>query len=327
MRERERLKERRKGMTEALKEKLKEAFQAVFPIALIVLGLAITLTPLHTGVFLLFCIGVLLLVVGTALFALGADMSMLVIGQKVGATLTKSKKVWLIAFVSFVIGVIVTMAEPDLQILAEQVNDIDNMVMVITVSVGMGLFLMIAMLRIVFGVRLSILLAILYPLLFMVALCFVPQSFWAISFDAGGVTTGPVTVPFIMSLGVGVAAVRSGKNSGDDSFGLVALSSIGPVLAVMILGIVYKAQGGEYIFEDPFIPETTQNAFVAYGRGLGTYALEVLRALSPIAAFFALFQLVTRAFAKRQLIKVLIGIVYTFCGLTFFLTGANVRCV
>ena len=154
MRERERLKERRKGMTEALKEKLKEAFQAVFPIALIVLGLAITLTPLHTGVFLLFCIGVLLLVVGTALFALGADMSMLVIGQKVGATLTKSKKVWLIAFVSFVIGVIVTMAEPDLQILAEQVNDIDNMVMVITVSVGMGLFLMIAMLRIVFGVRL-----------------------------------------------------------------------------------------------------------------------------------------------------------------------------
>ena len=324
MRERERLKERRKGMTEALKEKLKEAFQAVFPIALIVLGLAITLTPLHTGVFLLFCIGVLLLVVGTALFALGADMSMLVIGQKVGATLTKSKKVWLIAFVSFVIGVIVTMAEPDLQILAEQVNDIDNMVMVITVSVGMGLFLMIAMLRIVFGVRLSVLLAILYPLLFVVALCFVPQSFWAISFDAGGVTTGPVTVPFIMSLGVGVAAVRSGKNSGDDSFGLVALSSIGPVLAVMILGIVYKAQGGEYIFEDPFIPETTQNAFVAYGRGLGTYALEVLRALSPIAAFFALFQLVTRAFAKRQLIKVLIGIVYTFCGLTFFLTGANV---
>lgn len=184
-----------------------------------------------------------------------------------GATLTKSKKVWLIAFVSFVIGVIVTMAEPDLQILAEQVNDIDNMVMVITVSVGMGLFLMIAMLRIVFGVRLSILLAILYPLLFMVALCFVPQSFWAISFDAGGVTTGPVTVPFIMSLGVGVAAVRSGKNSGDDSFGLVALSSIGPVLAVMILGIVYKAQGGEYIFEDPFIPETTQNAFVAYAGG------------------------------------------------------------
>ena len=152
MADREKLKERRKEMSEALKEKLKEAFQAVFPIALIVLGLSLTLTPLETGTFLLFAVGVLLLIFGTALFALGADMSMLVIGQRVGSTLTKSKKVWLIAFVSFVIGVIVTMAEPDLQILAEQVPDIDNMVMVVTVSVGMGLFLMAAMLRIVFGV-------------------------------------------------------------------------------------------------------------------------------------------------------------------------------
>ena len=142
MADREKLKERRKEMSEALKEKLKEAFQAVFPIALIVLGLSLTLTPLESGTFLLFAIGVLLLIVGTALFNLGADMSMLVIGQRVGSTLTKSKKVWLIAFVSFVIGVIVTMAEPDLQILAEQVPDIDNMVMVVTVSVGMGLFLM-----------------------------------------------------------------------------------------------------------------------------------------------------------------------------------------
>lgn len=170
MADREKLKERRKEMSEALKEKLKEAFQAVFPIALIVLGLSLTLTPLETGTFLLFAVGVLLLIFGTALFALGADMSMLVIGQRVGSTLTKSKKVWLIAFVSFVIGVIVTMAEPDLQILAEQVPDIDNMVMVVTVSVGMGLFLMAAMLRIVFGVSLSVLLAICYTAVFALAL-------------------------------------------------------------------------------------------------------------------------------------------------------------
>lgn len=311
-------------MKEALKEKLKEAFQAVFPIALIVLGLSLTLTPLQTGTFLLFAIGVLLLVAGTALFTLGADMSMLVIGQKVGSTLTKSKKVWLIAFVSFVIGVIVTMAEPDLQILAEQVHDIDNMVMVVTVSVGVGIFLMFAMLRIVFGISLSVLLAVFYAVLFAVALIFVPSSFWAIAFDAGGVTTGPVTVPFIMSLGVGVAAVRSGKKSGDDSFGLVALSSVGPVLSVMILGIIYAAKGGEYPMEEIFVPETTRSAFAVYGEGLGTYALEVLRAISPIVAFFVIFQLLTKAFPKRQLIKVWIGIAYTFFGLTFFLTGANV---
>lgn len=127
-----------------------------------------------------------------------------------------------------------------------------------------------------------------------------------------------------MSLGVGVAAVRSGKKSGDDSFGLVALSSIGPILAVMILGIIYKAEGGEYEMETVFVPETTRSAFAAYGRGLGTYSLEVLRAISPIIAFFVLFQLVTRAFPRRQLIKIFIGLAYTFVGLTFFLTGANV---
>lgn len=321
---REKVKERRSGMTDALKEKLGEAFRAVFPIALIVLGLSLTLTPLESGTFLLFAIGVVLLIAGTAVFTLGADMSMLVIGQKVGSALTRSKKIWLIAFVSFVIGVIVTIAEPDLQILAQQVPDIENTVMIVSVSVGVGVFLAVAMLRIVFGISLPVLLGVCYVALFAVALLFVPQSFWAISFDAGGVTTGPVTVPFIMSLGVGVAAVRSDRKSGDDSFGLVALGSVGPVLAVLVLGIVYKAEGGEYAVEEIVIPGTTQDAFLAYGRGLGEYALEVLRALSPIAAFFALFQLFTRTFSRRQLIKVIIGIVYTFAGLTFFLTGANV---
>lgn len=321
---REKVKERRSGMTDALKEKLGEAFRAVFPIALIVLGLSLTLTPLESGTFLLFAIGVVLLIAGTAVFTLGADLSMLVIGQKVGSALTRSKKIWLIAFVSFVIGVIVTIAEPDLQILAQQVPDIENTVMIVSVSVGVGVFLAVAMLRIVFGISLPVLLGVCYVVLFAVALLFVPQSFWAISFDAGGVTTGPVTVPFIMSLGVGVAAVRSGRKSGDDSFGLVALGSVGPVLAVLVLGIVYKAEGGEYAVEEIVIPGTTQDAFLAYGRGLGEYALEVLRALSPIAAFFVLFQLFTRTFSRRQLIKVIIGIVYTFAGLTLFLTGANV---
>lgn len=321
---REKVKERRSGMTDALKKKLGEAFRAVFPIALIVLGLSLTLTPLESGTFLLFAIGVVLLIAGTAVFTLGADLSMLVIGQKVGSALTRSKKIWLIAFVSFVIGVIVTIAEPDLQILAQQVPDIENTVMIVSVSVGVGVFLAVAMLRIVFGISLPVLLGVCYIALFAVALLFVPQSFWAISFDAGGVTTGPVTVPFIMSLGVGVAAVRSGRKSGDDSFGLVALGSVGPVLAVLVLGIVYKAEGGEYAVEEIVIPGTTQDAFLAYGRGLGEYALEVLRALSPIAAFFVLFQLFTRTFSRRQLIKVIIGIVYTFAGLTLFLTGANV---
>ena len=311
-------------MKESLKEKFKEAFSSVFPIALIVLVLVATLTPIKAGTFILFLMGVVLLVGGMALFTLGADLSMLVIGQKVGATLTKTKKVWLIAFISFVIGVIVTIAEPDLQILAEQVPDVENMVLIVTVSVGVGLFLTVAMLRILFGISLKWILAVLYPAVFVLAICFVPKSFWALSFDSGGVTTGPVTVPFIMSLGVGVAAVRSGKKSGDDSFGLVALSSIGPILAVLILGIVAKVKGGVYATSVIAAPDTTRNGFAFLGHGLLEYAKEVAVALSPIIAFSLLFQLVAKAFHKHQLIKVLIGVLYTFLGLTLFLTGANV---
>lgn len=311
-------------MKESLKEKFKEAFSSVFPIALIVLALVVSLTPIQAGTFILFLTGVVLLVGGMALFTLGADLSMLVIGQKVGATLTKTKKIWLIAFISFVIGVIVTIAEPDLQILAEQVPDVENMVLIVTVSVGVGLFLTVAMLRIVFGISLKWILAVLYPVTFLLAIFFVPKSFWALSFDSGGVTTGPVTVPFIISLGVGVAAVRSDKKSGDDSFGLVALSSIGPILAVLILGMIAKAEGGVYETSAIVVPETTKDAFSFLGHGVLEYAKEVAIALSPIVAFFVLFQLIAHAFHKHQLIKVFIGVLYTFLGLSLFLAGANV---
>ena len=311
-------------MKESLKEKFKEAFSSVFPIALIVLALAVSLTPIKAGTFILFLAGVVLLVGGMALFTLGADLSMLVIGQKVGATLTKTKKVWLIAFISFVIGVIVTIAEPDLQILAQQVPDVENMLLIVTVSVGVGIFLMIAMLRILFGISLKWILAVLYSSIFLLALFFVPKSFWSLSFDSGGVTTGPVTVPFIMSLGVGVAAVRSGKKSGDDSFGLVALSSIGPILAVLILGIIAKVKGGTYEMTELTSPETTKVAFSFLGHGILEYAKEVAIALSPIVAFSLLFQMLTHAFHKHQFIKVFIGVLYTFLGLTLFLSGANV---
>lgn len=311
-------------MKENLKEKFKEAFGSIFPIALIVVGLAMTLTPLESGTFLVFIIGVLCLIVGMALFTLGADLSMLVIGQKVGSTLTKTKKVWLIAFISFVIGVIVTIAEPDLQILAAKVPDIQNMTLIITVSLGVGIFLTVAMLRILLGISLKWILAVLYVVTFVLAFFFVDPSFWALSFDSGGVTTGPITVPFIMSLGVGVASVRIGKKSGDDSFGLVALSSVGPILAVLVLGIINKAQGGEYIVEEVVAPSTSRGAILAFGEGFLHSAKEVAIALAPIVAFFALFQLVTRAFHSHQLIKVIVGLLYTFFGLSVFLTGANV---
>ena len=319
-------------MTKALKDKLMESLTSILPIALIILVLCASLTPIDTGTFTLFLIGVVLLIAGMGSFTLGADMSMLVIGEKIGTTLTHSRKIWLIALLSFVIGIIVTVAEPDLQILASQVGALKpewdgtflgTYLLIMIVAVGVGIFLMFAMLRIVFRIRLSILLIIFYVAAFVLSF-FCPAAFRAVSFDAGGVTTGPMTVPFIMSLGVGVASIRSDKKGQDDSFGLVALASIGPVIAVLILGIIFQINSitpPEYVFEEV---STTWNVGYAYLEGLGDQALEVVIAVAPILAFFLLFQISTRAFRKKQMFRILIGFIYIFVGLVIFLTGANV---
>lgn len=313
-------------MKTAFLEKLKESVSSILPIAVIILVLAVIL-GVETYPFVLFLIGAFLLVIGLSGFNMGADMSMLVIGEKIGSVVTHSRRIWLIALVSFVIGIIVTIAEPDLQILAGYVSEaINSWTLIITVAVGVGIFLTIAMLRIVFRVRLSVLLIIFYVIAFLFAFLFVDPSFWAIAFDSGGVTTGPMTVPFIMALGVGVASIRSDKEGKDDSFGLVALSSVGPIIAVLVLGIISGAAGIEYTVSESVDTtlHTTRNAFFEFLAGLGTYAEEVGIALAPIVAFFILFQIITRAFHKRQIVRIAVGIIITFIGLTLFLTGANV---
>lgn len=316
-------------MLKAFKDKLLESFTSILPIALIVLVLCVAFVPLETGTFVLFLIGVFLLIVGLGGFMLGADLSMLVIGEKIGATMTHSRKIWLIAFLSFVIGIIVTIAEPDLQILAEQVpavaekTPLGNYLLILTVAVGVGIFLTIGMLRIVLHVPLHYLLIVFYLAAFVLSI-FVSPDFWAVSFDSGGVTTGPMTVPFIMSLGVGVASIRSGKGSKDDSFGLVALSSVGPTITVLTLGIVFDIHDVEYTMSPLTLVSDTREVFFTYLQGMGSYAEEVAIALSPILVFFILFQIIAKAFRKRQLVRIFVGFVYTFVGLTLFLTGANV---
>lgn len=310
-------------MTKALRDKIVESLTSILPIALIVFALSVTIAPLDSGTFVLFSVGVFLLIVGMGCFTLGADMSMLVIGEKIGSTVTRTRKVWLIALISFVIGIIVTVAEPDLQILAEQVSAINNYILILTVAVGVGIFLMIAMLRIVFRIPLSALLIVFYVAAFVLSI-FVPHDFWAVSFDSGGVTTGPMTVPFIMALGVGVASIRSDKKGQDDSFGLVALSSVGPIIAVLVLGIAFQVEGISYEMSESVVIENTRGAFFAYLHGFVDYGKEVAIAISPILVFFVLFQLAARAFHKKQIVKIIIGFLYTFVGLVLFLTGANV---
>ena len=315
-------------MQNIIKSKLLESFSSIIPIALIVALLVVTLTPVEPGIFLLFIFGVVCLIFGLSLFTMGAEMSMQTLGSKMGAYLAKSNKIWLIALVSFLIGVFVTISEPDLQILAKQVADLSGnasmmQILTLTISVGVGIFLVIGMLRVLFKISLSVLLLGFYTLTFVLCVFFVSSDFWALAFDSGGVTTGPMTVPFIIAIGAGVSSMRSGEEGHDDAFGLVSLCSVGPILSVMVLGICFSIEGGSYVGTPIEQIVDTQDLMTRYLHSFADHAKEIAVALLPIIVFALLFQLMTRAFSKRKLLRVGIGLVYTFVGLVIFLAGAN----
>ncbi|MBQ4416381.1 MAG: DUF1538 domain-containing protein, partial [Butyrivibrio sp.] len=214
-----------------IKEKMTEAARSVLPIALIVALLCFTIAPMQTGFVLSFVIGTAMLIAGLGLFSYGSEISITRMGSLIGARLTKSRNIMLILVLSFLLGIIVTVAEPDLQVLAVNVPHINAVVLIGTVSVGVGFFLMLSMLRILMGIQLRWLLIVFYTAIFILAALSDPR-YLSVAFDSGGVTTGPMTAPFIISLGVGVAAIRSDAKAEEDSFGLVALCSVGPILSV-----------------------------------------------------------------------------------------------
>ena len=217
----------------------------MFPIIGIVLLLCFTIAPISPSVLLCFLMGAVLILVGMMFFTLGAEMSMTPMGERIGTCLTRSRNLPVIVAVAFLLGFIVTISEPDLQVLAGQVPAVPNMTLILSVACGVGAFLVIALLRMLFSMALPPLLVVCYAVVFVLA-AFVPKDFLSVAFDSGGVTTGPMTVPFIMALGVGVSAIRSDRHAADDSFGLVALCSVGPILAVMILGMIYNPQTVSY---------------------------------------------------------------------------------
>ena len=305
-----------------LHDKFQKSLASVLPITIIVLLLCFTVAPIPNNMLVSFLMGAVLLIVGMAFFTLGADTAMTPIGTKVGSCITKSRKIWMIVFVSFLLGVIITISEPDLQVLANQVPNIPNAALIGTVALGVGIFLVIAMLRILFGISLNILLIGFYIVVFLMAM-FVPKNFWAVAFDSGGVTTGPMTVPFIMALGVGVSAIRSDRHAGNDSFGLVALCSIGPILAVLVLGLLYPSEAAYTPVEIPEM-ENSQEMIMLFVHGLPHYAKEVAIALAPIVAFFFLFNAFYIKMPKKPLISISVGLLFTYLGLLLFLTGVNV---
>ena len=311
------------GFCAIFKKPMHESLTSVLPIMLIVLALGFTIAPVPNNAMMAFLLGGVLLIVGMGLFTLGSEMSMIPLGQAVGSEITRSKNVWIIVGISFLIGIIITVAEPDLQVLANQVPAIENNVIIWSVAVGVGVFLVIALLRILLGIQLRWLLIGFYVLVFGLAM-FVSPDFWAVAFDSGGVTTGPMTVPFIMALGVGVSAVRSDKQAGGDSFGLVALCSIGPIITVLLLGLLYQPDGSSYTNTAMPDARDTVEMFRAYVDALPEYFAETARALAPIAVFLVLFQLVTKRLKRRALLSMAVGLAYVYIGLALFLTGVNV---
>ena len=310
-------------MNHILRAKIMESLSAVLPITFIVLALSIFVVPLDVGSVVMFFVGAIMLIAGMGMFQLGAETAMTPIGEGIGVGISKSKNVFSVALISLVMGILITVAEPDLQVLSEQVPAIPNMVIILTVAVGVGIFLATAVLRIIFKVSLSNLLAVLY-LIVLILSFFVSEDFRAVAFDSGGVTTGPITVPFIMAMGVGLSLVRGDKEASSDSFGLVALSSVGPILAVMILGFFYSPD--EALVEAPhsFEIETMRDVAKAFAFEIPGYISEVFVSLLPIVLMFIVFQLISRRYHHRERLRIIVGFVYTYTGLVLFLCGVNV---
>ena len=312
----------------SLLEKLKEAAMSVLPIFAIVIILFCTkLTSFSKFEVITFLISTVLLIFGIGLFSLGADMAMTPMGSSVGAGLAKKRKLGLLAGVAFLLGLLITIAEPDLSVLADQVNGVmDKTTLILGISVGVALFIVIGIFKIIFKKSLSSILMLFYMLLFALGLLVMiggKGDLLPLAFDSGGVTTGPITVPFLMALGLGIAHILSGKNAKEDSFGFVALCSVGPILVVLLLSIFSKNE-----------VTTPQLDYSVFGEGekvikvifheLLLKSKEVLLALGMIVAAFIVCQLTFLNLPMNKLKKIFIGIIYTFIGLVIFLTSVTI---
>ena len=305
--------------------KIQEALFSALPITAIVYILSLTPWFNFTAAELItFTVGAVLLVVGLGLFSLGADMAMTPMGSHVGSGLSRQKKLTLLLVVCFVLGMLITIAEPDLQVLAKQVSAVMNgTVLIYAVGIGVGAFLVVAVLKIVFRRSLSSILMLFYMLMFAMALMLVVngnESLLPMSFDSGGVTTGPITVPFIMALGVGISSVLGDRHSQENSFGLVSLCSVGPILAVLVLGI-FSRNDLTYTVPDYSVSNQIVDAFIH--TALHT-CKEVAIALGLIVVFFLGCQVLFLKLSRKRLMKIGLGVIFTYIGLVMFLTGVNV---
>ena len=309
-------------LSKALRDKLKEALTSVLPVSILVLLLSLTpwvdISPKELGVF---GIAAVLLIVGIGFFNVGADMAMTPMGQHVGEGLTQSRRLGVLLIVSFLMGVVITIAEPDLAVLAGQVKAvISPTALLLSVGLGVGLFLLLGVLKIIFHADLTSILLFFYMILFCLASLLLSSgrgSFLPLSFDSGGVTTGPITVPFIMALGVGIALSVGGRNASENSFGLIALCSVGPIAAVLLLSI---SASGDLAYA---IPDYSMENILSEGVWdlFRDNLWDVLRSLGLVFLFFLVLQFTVLKLPISKIIKIIIGIVYTLIGLVVFLSA------
>jgi len=306
-------------------EKLKEVIFAVLPITIIVLILNFTVAPIGANLVWRFIIGAIFIIFGLAIFLFGADIGIQPIGSLMGSSITKRKKLWIMIFFGFILGFLISIAEPDLQVLARQVNEVTSGAitqarLVIVVSIGVGVLVALGLVRIVFNIPINKLFTVLYGIIFVLVIL-APESFLGIAFDSGGATTGSMTVPFILALGLGVSSTQGGKASEEDSFGLLGLASAGPMMAVLTMGIF---SGIESLTGSlPNYPENINGILYPFVEEIPKLLLEVTLALLPLLILFLLFQMLFFKLSKKELRRILKGLVYTFIGFTMFLTGVN----
>ena len=317
--------------------KMKETAVSVLPVMAIVLFLGFTFVPLDKFLLARFVVGGLLLIIGLTIFLLGVDLGIQPMGERCGAELTKKRSLVLLLLVAFIIGFIVTAAEPDIQVFGDQVRGIfpfvNKLGITFVIAGGVGLFIMLGLLRTVLNLSIKWTFFIAYLLLFALTF-FTPDSFIGIAFDSGGATTGPMTVPFIMALGLGVSSVRDDDKN---SFGLTGVCSIGPVMAVLIYAIVLRAGGA---FDSTTITASAAGSaaadsaaivtggffsqiFSPFGSAAGHVFREALISIAPLFGLFIIFQILLLKMTKRQVIRIIIGFIYAFFGLTIFLIGVN----
>ncbi len=305
-------------MSKQLLEKIKESFLSVIPITLIVIIISFFI-PLGIWSMIAFILAALMIIIGMSLFTLGAEISMMNVGHGVGKFITEKRKLWLLLLVPLLLGIIVTIAEPDLIVLAKQVS-VNDMLLIIMVALGVGLFLMFAMLRVVLKIDIRVILVVSYLLVFILALN-IPKDLVPLAFDSGGVTTGPMTVPFIIAMGLGVASINGNKSNKDDSFGYVALCSIGPIIAVVFLCMFTKVSVSTN--SNQIVIDSASKIGQNFASVLKNVIFEVALALLPIIIVSIIFEFFVFKEKKKNIVKTFIGIGYTYIGLVLVLTGAN----